>query len=773
MAEGVKETVLSIRVDSAQAIQQLADYSALIEECRKREQELKQSIKEGNDTTGEQAKELLAVVEARKQYSRQTQIASKEVQNNITASKAQEGSLKQLRAELSNLTKQYDELSRVEREGAFGKDLQKQINNITNELKGGEEGTQRFYRNVGNYAGSLEGLFGGLQKNAQQALSGFQAFGIGANAALGPIGVILGVLIGLFQVFNKALHSSEELSQGTAEAFAFLKAGAVQAQRFMQSLGKTILEAFKTASGWVQKVVNGIAKLIGKEKEWAEAREERLALAKELTKQQKEENAITLEQRKINERNADSELKIAKLRAQAADKVTYSARQRLQFIKEASDEERRVSERNYNLAKREYELQKQKSALAGNSAEENEALSQAYTKMIQQETAYFQKVRELNAQVAEATNQAVSQEQKFAQERKKSAEDTLKDVEALVDMQLELVRDGVEKETQLEQIRYTRQVEALRKRLENEKLTAEQIVVINGMIETAEKVHQQKMAYISQMGADLATKDYLLSFQNRIAEAKLLGQNTLALEVEAKKAELDALHQLEEESEAEFQARLLAKRQEYANAQKALADYEEQVQVGKYQAIAGAMSALSGLIGEFSEDSKEAAVASKALALGTIAIQQGVAIAQAVQTATRSSATWVDMLAAIAAVVAGVTATIVPAIKMVKGAKFSTGGYVSGEGTGTSDSIPAMLSNGESVNNARSTSMFAPIYSSLNQMGGGVPIVATQTASQVQGEEMLARAFAKGMSEADIRVGVDEITRVQNRVKVVENLGVL
>lgn len=715
MAGSVNETVLSIRVDSAQAIQQLADYSALIEQCRKREQELKQSIKEGNDTTGAQAKELLAVVEARKQYSRQTQIASKEVQNNITASKAQEGSLKQLRAQLSNLTKQYDELSRVEREGAFGKDLQKQINSITKELKGGEEGTQRFYRNVGNYAGSLEGLFGGLQKNAQQALSGFQAFGIGANAALGPIGVILGVLIGLFQVFNKALHSSEELSQGTAEAFAFLKAGAVQAQRFMQSLGKTILEAFKTASGWVQKVVNGIAKLLGKEKEWAEAREKRLVLAKELTKQQKEENAITLEQRKISEKNADSELKIAKLRAQAADKVTYSARQRLQFIKEASDEEKRISERNYNIAKREYELQKAKSALAGNSAEENEALSQAYTKMIQQETAYFQKVRELNAQVAEATNQAVAQEQKLAQERKKSHEELLKDFGQFLS------------------------------------ITAD------------------------ELGADIdkINEDYLLSYKNRIAEAKLLGQNTLALEVEAKKAELDTLHKLEEESEEQFQARLLAKRQEYANAQKALADYETQVQVGKYQAIAGAMSALSGLIGEFSEDSKEAAVASKALALGTIAIQQGVAIAQAVQTATRSSATWVDMLAAIAAVVAGVTATIVPAIKMVKGAKFSTGGYVSGEGTGTSDSIPAMLSNGESVNNARSTSMFAPIYSSLNQMGGGVPIVATQTASQVQGEDMLARAFAKGMSEANIRVGVDEITRVQNRVRVVENLGVL
>lgn len=713
MAEGTTTKVLRIEVDSSQAVQAMADYSALIEETKKREDALKKAIKEQGDESGQLVVELAKLKSERKAYTRALAESSKEVQNNIEQQKGAEGSLKSLRAQLSNLTKQYDELSKAEREGAFGKDLQKQINDITKELKGGEEGTQRFYRNVGNYAGSLEGLFGGLQKNAQQALSGFQAFGIGANAALGPIGVILGVLIGLFQVFNKALHSSEELSQGTAEAFAFLKTGAVQAQRFMQSLGKTILEAFKTASSWVQKVVNGIAKLLGKEKEWAEVREERLALAKELTKQQKEENAITLEQRKINERNADSELKIAKLRAQAADKVAFSARQRVQFIKEAADEERRVSERNYNLAKREYELAKSRAALAGNSAEENEALSQAYTNMIQQETAYFNKVRELNAQVAEATNQAVAAELALANARKKANEELLKDFGQFLT------------------------------------ITAD------------------------EMGADIdkINEDYLLGYKNRIAEAKLLGQNTLALEVEAKKAELDTLHQLEEESDAEFKARQLAAQQAYVDAKKRLADYEVQVEVGKWNAIGGAMNALSNLLGEFSEESKAAAIASKAIALGEIAIKTGVAIAGGVSQAM--SVPFPANIAAIATTVATVLANIATAVSTVKSAKFSTGGYVSGEGTATSDSIPAMLSNGESVNNARATSMFAPLYSSLNQMGGGVPIVATQTASQVQGEDMLARAFAKGMSEANIRVGVDEITRVQNRVRVVENLGVL
>lgn len=54
--------------------------------------------------------------------------------------------------------------------------------------------------------------------------------------------------------------------------------------------------------------------------------------------------------------------------------------------------------------------------------------------------------------------------------------------------------------------------------------------------------------------------------------------------------------------------------------------------------------------------------------------------------------------------------------------KFAAGGYVSGAGTGVSDSIPAMLSNGESVINANSTQMFGGLLNQINQAGGGAPI---------------------------------------------------
>ena len=51
--------------------------------------------------------------------------------------------------------------------------------------------------------------------------------------------------------------------------------------------------------------------------------------------------------------------------------------------------------------------------------------------------------------------------------------------------------------------------------------------------------------------------------------------------------------------------------------------------------------------------------------------------------------------------------------------KLASGGLVQGIGGPKSDLIPAMLSNGESVINAQSTSMFRPLLSSINSIGGG------------------------------------------------------
>lgn len=126
-------------------------------------------------------------------------------------------------------------------------------------------------------------------------------------------------------------------------------------------------------------------------------------------------------------------------------------------------------------------------------------------------------------------------------------------------------------------------------------------------------------------------------------------------------------------------------------------------------------------------------------------------------------------VASAAAKLALIKAAFAAAKAAVKG--FSTGGYVQGSGTGTSDSIPARLSNGESVMTAKATSMFSPILSAFNQLGGGVPIVVNNGGGNI-GMDMLAAAVARGYQMAPQPVvSVEEINRTQRRVQTIENIG--
>jgi len=98
----------------------------------------------------------------------------------------------------------------------------------------------------------------------------------------------------------------------------------------------------------------------------------------------------------------------------------------------------------------------------------------------------------------------------------------------------------------------------------------------------------------------------------------------------------------------------------------------------------------------------------------------------------------------------GATADAGPATSKPRG--MATGGLVTGPGTGTSDSVPAMLSSGESVINAASTAMFAPLLSSINQMGGGAKfadggiapyssIDSSQPFASLMGEQPTIKAY--------------------------------
>lgn len=275
--------------------------------------------------------------------------------------------------------------------------------------------------------------------------------------------------------------------------------------------------------------------------------------------------------------------------------------------------------------------------------------------------------------------------------------------------------------------------------------------------------------------------------QQAKADAQKLVQTMMDASEDGSRAQLDwQLKLLQMEQEAELatiegneelkNAVRLKYAKQMVDAQKQYADAQVQIEMDKYNAIASITGSLAEALGAFGESNKELVILQRTLAVAEVLIAQAVAIANAVKKATTDPTNFTvwQMIAAIGTSVAAVTGAIASAFSSLDGAKFARGGYISGAGTSTSDSIPVRVSNGESVMNANTTAMFSGLLSSLNQLGGGVPIQAQRTASSVRGEDMLARAVAKGVAMLpNPVVSVQDINRGQRQVEVMNERATL
>lgn len=872
MADKV-EKILDIKVNYNEAIKAIADYQTKIDAAREAEKNLKKQLKDGEISRQQYNEEMAASKLAISEYNDAIRVISKTVQNQIKQEKEQEGSLKSLRAQLSNLTAEYDSLSEAGRKAATGKELKDKINEITDALKGAEEETQRYYRNVGNYEESLSPLFERLEKKletqkkkyeelvkaqgenskaakkmkkeiedtqlefefmenategATESIMGFMAQGVGLDASIlkmvqgvgslaqgakmagnafvafsktllslmaNPIVAFLAVVSTLLLAISKGISSSEENTNRWNVIMAPFSLILDKVTKILQDMAGGILsvvEAGGKMMGWISKQLEKLPVLGKQFAEYNKQNQKYIEMAKEKA-------AIDRDTRDLELDNAKNALKIATLKAQADDELNVSASERMKAIREANKLEEEASKRNYELAKRKYELMVQQNELAGNTKETNDAIVQAEIEMYNALTEYQDKRGELLGREVALANEIKSAEKEKADAAKEAAEKRLEiqtkereEIRKAEDEMLKLVVDSLDKQEQEIRLNYDRQIEDLKVRLETEKdLTVKAREALNAQITALEK---QKNAELSKLSMQAimeeeqrredeiramleAEQDYKdkqleavrLRFEAEIAQSRDNEEEVLRLRMEQKKFELDSIQQMENESLEAFNLRRIEAENEYLDAKEALKNREIQIEQTKLQAISDITGSLVELTEAMGESNEGFAKMSKVLALAEIAINTGKALAAGI--AQAQSVPFPANLAAIATTVATILSNIASATSIVKSAKFANGGLVTGPGTGTSDSIPAQLSNGESVMTARTTSMFAPILSSFNQMGGGVPINVTQTSSQALGEDMLARAFAKGVQAIRPVVSVEEINRVSNRVKVLENLG--
>ena len=351
--------------------------------------------------------------------------------------------------------------------------------------------------------------------------------------------------------------------------------------------------------------------------------------------------------------------------------------------------------------------------------------------------------------------------------------ESIKKEQERIQAMLELVKQGTKEELDL-------RLDALTKELE-----AETHAINTSTATDEEKAEQRNMAlqkYLHDRNELIANYDQQLAeqraqaiandFQKRLNDAFGNELETLRIQYEQKRMLLEQAQQQEGETIEQFNARRLQLESDYLNAKKSLSDKEKEIEQAKYDFAASIASGLGQIFQAMGEDNTAFAALSKVLALAEIAINTGKAIAAGI--ASAMSVPFPANIAAIATTISAILSGIASATKAVEGAKFATGGYISGAGTSTSDSIPIRVSNGESVMNANTTAMFSGLLSSLNQLGGGVPIQAAQTTSQVNGEDMLARAFAKGVAMLpNPVVSVEDINRGQRQVAVMNERALL
>ena len=375
-----------------------------------------------------------------------------------------------------------------------------------------------------------------------------------------------------------------------------------------------------------------------------------------------------------------------------------------------------------------------------------------------------------------------TKEKKLAEFDSLTKEENIKREQVYIQNMLAAVKKGSDEEYRLKQqsinAAYQLEYEAAQRQVMSEEDKNKLLMSITEKFykeqEDALKDRQKNLQEKQKEAIEDSFRKKILDVENKgLENNKNTNLEKLRLEVEEVKAIYENLHQEIGESDEKF---ALRKAEAYNNLLKRQKIYQDALinnEKTTQEAIGEIRLAGIALLEELGESNKALARASKILALGEIAVHTGVAIAAGIKDA-QAAGPFPANLAAIASTVAAIMAGITSAIKTVKSAKFAKGGYVSGAGTETSDSIPAHLSNGESVLTASATRMFAPALSAFNQIGGGVPIVNSQSASQQIGEEFLARAVARGMAMAPRPVvSVEEINRTNNRVETIERLSTI
>lgn len=676
MAE--EQVIISVDLDAGELEQQLEKVTADLVALKDQQKALTQEFKAGEISAQEYSIRSKSLSQEISTLSRQQGNLTQAVKLTTNATKDYSNSLDGERAKLNDMQKAFAALSKEQRDSASGQEFLKSIKAQSDAVKELEAAMGDNRRNVGNYADAIldaSGKMGGFGKATSAIINPIKGATNGLKAmSATPIIAILNVLITIIVKLADKFKQNGAAMESLTKTFGLFNGVGVIVSKIIDGIANGVV--------WLSEKLYDLADRFGLISDVAK---ESARLSQEQLDIQKAENALIAE-------TADRELKISELRAKVAEKNKYTAQQRLDFLKEAQKLEKEQADAEYQLAKRRYELQVSLNAQSESSQDDLRKENELYAAMVGAQTAYNNKVRELNAQMTEAQNQLKAEANASG--------------EAIVEATEEVAEAEVETEEQRSaRIREIREKYGL---VTNEEKYNEQLELLKqhfaDQLVTEEEYLQAAQNLKEKYGIKSATDEEGSTVEDDGIDQ--LVKDTLGLDKDA----MEYYNELLESGMDKMQAFELAGRRMAQNNTKSFADMAG--------GMAGAFNQMATMLTEYGKNNEKAQKAAKAFALAGILADQAksisntaISISNAVAGATAAAASTgpaapfvlggyiATMVGAVLAQIASTATAFLQAKQLLSGGDagaFEQGGIVGGTSY-TGDKLTARVNSREMI----------------------------------------------------------------------------
>lgn len=797
--ESIDKTI-NIRVEYKDLIKGMSESAKRIDTLNDRISELKSGLKglraerkagtideeAYNERVAQTTQELAANRAEVKALQSAMRTYSREIQDNIKEEKNLEGAVNGLRASIRNLTAEYNALSAADRAGAIGNGLAERISKIQTQVSAAEQRLGNFRSNVGNY----QSAFNGLNVAVSQIVRELPSAAMGADMFFLAISDNIPMLV-------DEINKLREFNKSSEQSVPILKqlGAAVFSWNSLMSVGITLLTVYgKDIVSWIGNLFKGreaamtmaeaqaevnkqmaessgsygdqVAQLRALQLQWNQLGDD-LKAKTEFVKNNREAFdklgvAITTvaDADNLFIQNTDAFIEAMNLRAQANaanELATQKYKDALIARQKAEDKIKRgtgeivyagideYGDTSYEYRRRAYTEDEKKEILAEVEALEAEA------------SAFTQLTVARNADAKSILDRAGIKE---SEKSSKSAND-----DPYAD------ESGVKKAERMMEGYYARSKQELQKWVDEQReiIRKTGIDVMGDFEKILSQMDKEVSAeFISQYNQKQS------EYRNRILNAQATGgdeaaQNETVAILREQLAEFDsyaAAYRAMGDSAIEIDNRRLEMLIRLHDEMNKGAQKEAQSMQMSFQAA----SDLAGALGGLAEEAGASAPVVAMLGIAQAIASMGAALSKAFS----SSATVWDGIAGAVAAISTIT-TIISQIKSLnstaaeEGAKYhyARGGLVTGPGTGTSDSIPARLSNGEAVMTARAVVDWGPVLSMMNVSSGGNAIPTRHLPEKSSGMRQMEHMFERVMRRLpNPVVTVRDINNGQRRVKV-------